>query len=266
MKHWPLLLLLLFTAPLLHAQDVVTAERAFAQLAIDSSVKTAFLRFADSNGVVFDQGNILPAIKTWSSFPDKMPLFYWQPAFAAMSYAGDLGFTTGPYEVKASATDTPLVCGHYTTVWKKNAQGEWKFMADMGTRYEQSLYGKQSLQHFTDLVPSGQPDSAIYLLEKKLILAHDSLADEAFRFAAADSAWFNIEGVMPVQGIENIMNGLRQVPVSLRFEPVAGGISQRKDLAYVYGTVKYNQRKETYLRIWAHTSKGWKLLVQVLHW
>lgn len=266
MRYWPQILLL-FLSSHAFAQDVATAEKAFAQMAADSSVKRAFLQFADSNGVVFNNGKIGNAIRSWSAAPDASgPKIIWQPAFYAMSAAGDLGFTTGPYEVRHGKTDTLLVSGQYTTVWKKNSAGDWKFMADLGVDFAPSRYGLQSLQAFTDIVPSSLPDSLIYQLEKHFILAHDSLADEAWRVAAADSAWFNINGGGPFQGTDNFMAALRPVPLALTFEPVAGGVSQSKDLAYVYGYVRHERRQENYLRIWAHTSKGWKLLLQVLRW
>jgi hypothetical protein len=266
MKKWPLILLSFCIHTALQAQDVVSAELAFAKYAADSSVKQAFLRYADSNGVVFDGGTARNAIKLWSGANKGGFTIAWLPAFAATASSGDLGFTTGPYEVRRTLNDTAVAAGHYTTVWKKNAQGEWKFLVDLGISYKPSLYRHQLAHTFNGLTPSADSDTDIYALEKNLVLAHDSIADEAFRQTMADSAWFNLEGIGPCQGKDNIMKALERAPISLKFEPMAGNISQNKDLMYVYGTVHYNQRKENYLRIWGHTGEGWKLLLQVLKW
>ncbi|WP_295117867.1 hypothetical protein [uncultured Chitinophaga sp.] len=266
MKKWPLILLSFCMHTALQAQDVVSAELAFAKYAADSSVKQAFLRYADSNGVVFDGGMARNTIRFWSAANEGGFTLVWLPTFAATSGSGDLGFTTGPYEVRRTLNDTAVAAGHYTTVWKKNGKGEWKFLADLGIYYKPSLYQQQPVQTFNGLTPSTDSDSAIYALEKNIILAHDTIADEAFRRTMADSVWFNIEGIGPFQGKDSIMKALERVPISLKFNPMAGGISQNRDLAYVYGTVKHNQRNEAYMRIWGHTREGWKLLLQVLKW
>ncbi|WP_262697057.1 hypothetical protein [Chitinophaga alhagiae] len=43
-------------------------------------------------------------------------------------------------------------------------------------------------------------------------------------------------------------------------------MAQSCDLAYVYGNTHHTGKRENYLRVWAHTSTGWKLLLQVLKW
>src|SRR4030095_6707625 len=70
---------------------------------------------------------------------DKRPLLAWQPAFAQIAEAGDLGFTTGPWEFKNDINDAkPAGYGHFVTVWKKQTDGSWKFLADLGISHPQS--------------------------------------------------------------------------------------------------------------------------------
>ena len=64
---------------------------------------------------------------------DKRPLLSWYPAVAGMARAGDLGYTTGPWEFKNDIHDAkPVAWGHFLTVWKKQADGSWKFAIDLG--------------------------------------------------------------------------------------------------------------------------------------
>ena len=64
---------------------------------------------------------------------DKKPVLAWQPSFAGMAASGDMGFTTGPWEAKADIKDEkPSGVGHFVTVWKKQADGSWKFVVDLG--------------------------------------------------------------------------------------------------------------------------------------
>ena len=50
-----------------------------------------------------------------------------------MARAGDLGYTTGPWEFKADIHDAKSVAwGHFLTVWKRQPDGSWKFAIDLG--------------------------------------------------------------------------------------------------------------------------------------
>jgi len=70
---------------------------------------------------------------------DKKPLLAWQPSFAGMAESGDMGFTTGPWEFKGDVKDEkPSGYGHFMTVWKKQADGSWKFVVDLGISHPQS--------------------------------------------------------------------------------------------------------------------------------
>jgi ketosteroid isomerase-like protein len=51
-----------------------------------------------------------------------------------MAASGDLGYTFGNYVLKAKDKDgKPVVeYGKYATVWKKQKDGSWKVVMDMG--------------------------------------------------------------------------------------------------------------------------------------
>lgn len=241
-------------------QEVVNAERAFAQHALSHSIKQAFLQYLDSTGVVFTEGGEQNGIKFWEKAQETEAKLQWYPTYAAISAAGDLGFTTGPFEFRQTLAGPLLGAGQYTTVWRKTAKGEWKFLVDLGVDYQPSLYDDQNpLTHF---VPAGAADTSVPALEARL----NTLSVAAFRDVIMDASLFNIRGQGPKKGVEQIMEGLQGLPAKYEFIPVATGISQSKDLAYAYGIMKYNGKKTNYLRIWAHTAEGWKLLVQVLPW
>jgi hypothetical protein len=66
-------------------------------------------------------------------------LLAWQPIFARVSIAGDLGYTTGPWEYKDNIKDEkPSGYGNFVTVWKKQADGSWKFVVDLGISHPMS--------------------------------------------------------------------------------------------------------------------------------
>ncbi len=58
----------------------------------------------------------------------------WTPVKAEMSASGDLGYTYGNYVFTAKNKDGKLVenYGKYTSIWKKQKDGQWKVVVDMG--------------------------------------------------------------------------------------------------------------------------------------
>jgi ketosteroid isomerase-like protein len=56
----------------------------------------------------------------------------WSPDFAAVSQAGDLGYSIGTFELTVDdAEGNPVTRnGKYTTVWRKQEDGQWKVVSD----------------------------------------------------------------------------------------------------------------------------------------
>lgn len=111
------------------------ADRAFSKMSREKGMKTAFLEYIDSNGVLL-RPNQLPivgadAIDYLIQINDSSFTMQWQPKGAAIAQSGELGYTYGLYAVKPSGKDTALY-GTYISIWKKQADGSWKFVLDSG--------------------------------------------------------------------------------------------------------------------------------------
>jgi ketosteroid isomerase-like protein len=65
---------------------------------------------------------------------DKNNHLIWTPVGADVSASGDLGYTYGTFEFRSIAKDgKPVVDrGKYTSIWKKQRDGTWKVVLDMG--------------------------------------------------------------------------------------------------------------------------------------
>jgi hypothetical protein len=115
---------------------VVEAEHAFAQYSIDHGMKDAFINFAAPDGVLFRRGPV-NAIETWKSRnPAPTGLLTWWPSYADVSAAGDMGWTTGPYEFREKPTDEkPADTGHFFTVWRRQPDGTFRFVVDLGIEH-----------------------------------------------------------------------------------------------------------------------------------
>ncbi len=58
----------------------------------------------------------------------------WEPDSAEVADSGDLGFTVGQYVSTSRDGDgNPVVSkGKYVTIWKKQADGQWRAILDIG--------------------------------------------------------------------------------------------------------------------------------------
>ncbi len=102
--------------------SLVEAERAFAQYSVENGQREAFLKFFAEEGVAFNPRpfNSNEYLRPQPPTPKPQPfILNWQPLFADISAAGDMGFTTGPYTVVAA--NRPTRHGMYFSVWKKQA-------------------------------------------------------------------------------------------------------------------------------------------------
>lgn len=131
--------LLLTGAPgLLAAQDhlasLVRAERAFARSSGDHGVSAAFLEVLAEDGVVFSPGPVSGReLHSTNPWPEAYVL-EWHPRVAAVSSAGDLGYTSGPYTFRSSPEAETASYGHYFSVWRRpEPDGTWELVLDIGT-------------------------------------------------------------------------------------------------------------------------------------
>lgn len=85
------------------------------------------------NGAAIISGKMNIA-KTMGFLDDKNNHLTWTPVGADISSSGDLGYTYGTFEFRSVAKDgKPLVeSGKYTSIWKKQPDGSWKVVLDMG--------------------------------------------------------------------------------------------------------------------------------------
>jgi len=114
---------------------MMDADRAFSRLSEAKGMKSAFLDYIDSNGVLL-RPNHLPlvgadAIDYLIQQNDSSFTLKWEPKNGAVAASGDLGYTYGLYVLRPSTKDT-LIYGNYVSIWKKQSDGNWKFVLDSG--------------------------------------------------------------------------------------------------------------------------------------
>jgi ketosteroid isomerase-like protein len=113
-------------------------EGEFMKAAADKGSAGYMSYYADNavevpNGEAIIQGKVNIA-KTMGFLDDKNNHLTWTPVGADISSSGDLGYTYGTYEFSSKDKDGKTVVAHgkYTSIWKKQQDGSWKVVLDMG--------------------------------------------------------------------------------------------------------------------------------------
>lgn len=114
--------------------DLFEADRNFSKMAMEKGFPTAFIEYAHPDAVLLRPKSMpitgKPAIKNLYEKADSKGVdFTWEPLAGELAVSGELGFTYGIYTVKK---DTALQQGTYVSVWKKDRDGNWKYILDTG--------------------------------------------------------------------------------------------------------------------------------------
>jgi ketosteroid isomerase-like protein len=125
-------------SPTATADTLKQLEGEFMKAAAEKGSQGYMSYYADDavevpNGRVLIQGKAAIA-KTMGFLDDKNNRLRWTPLGADISASGDLGYTYGNYEFQAKDKDgKPVVdYGKYTSIWKRQKDGSWKVVLDMG--------------------------------------------------------------------------------------------------------------------------------------
>lgn len=137
-----LLVLLLPAAPFATTKKPLKGSELLVQLEANFAADVAkhghdaFLTYFAEDGVeVVDGGGFdnKDGMRKQPPWPEGTTLT-WTPVKAEMAASGDLGYTYGNYIYTAKNKDGKLVAnyGKYTSIWKKQKDGQWKVVVDVG--------------------------------------------------------------------------------------------------------------------------------------
>lgn len=269
-------------------QSVVDAERAFARTSAEKGTRSAFLAFIAEEGILFRPTAVNG--KKWllehpSPPSQKRPLLAWQPAFADIAIAGDMGFTFGPWEFKEDVKDAkPVAYGHFATVWKKQADGSWKFVIDHGishpqpqaattpwqlpSKYEQKSWkpAKFDLEAARTVLMSRDREFSNASAAQGIAKAFSAYAMQEVRLFRNDSYPFaGRAAALEVLSAKTPANHV------LTWQPLAGDVSVSDDLGYTYGRYTLTSSEDpkniaergNYVRFWKKHNGSWDVILDI---
>jgi ketosteroid isomerase-like protein len=130
--------------PKMTVETLKQIEGEFMKAAAEKGAKGYMLYYSDDavevpNGAPPIQGKAEIA-KTMGFLDDKNNSLTWTPAGGDISSSGDLGYTYGTYEFRSKDNEgkAHVEYGKYTSIWKRQKDGSWKVVLDMGNSSSRS--------------------------------------------------------------------------------------------------------------------------------
>ena len=140
--------------PTANPSRVVAVELAFARAAQEDGQWTAFRDYADDEGVMFVPEPVVA--RDWlDKRADPAQAVRWQPHQVWSSCDGSLAVTRGAWQ-RADGTN-----GYFTTVWKRQRNGEYRWTLDQGDALDTPLDAPEFIR--TDVAECPAPGMAAQL-------------------------------------------------------------------------------------------------------
>ncbi len=258
-------------------ESLVAAERAFSALSVQKGIKPSFLAYLAPDAVVF-RPTAMNGPKTIAARPAPTATLVWEPAYAEISSAGDLGCTTGPWEMHPMGlASAPVAFGHFISVWKKQADGAWRVAVDIGTSHGKPASGGVGSGEFV-AGPAHAARAVAPAALRRLDVAYSSAARTqglaaAFTKNAAQDVRFNTDGLPPLVGIDAARAQVGKLRGRFAFVPQGSGIAASRDLGYTYGIApRFEPGASTaadsavYMHVWRRGANGaWRIALAVLN-
>lgn len=265
--------------------SLVAAERAFAARSVARGMKDAFLAYLAEGSVMFQPGPV-DGRKLWEARPASAATLSWEPSFAGVSSAGDLGYTTGPWEFHppADSLGTPAppeayLYGQFNSVWKHEKKTGWRLIADIGVTHPRPARGGVGSGEFTAgpilkvrTMKSGRAD----------IPGEDQRLSKAMRAGGprgalselgAQDLRVNSEGRFPAVGIEAAMARFDSLGGFYEYRTEGSVIARSGDLGYSYGVAERflsatgaPADTSVFLHVWRQEGgRFWRLVLAVIN-
>ena len=260
---------------------LVATERAFAKLAVERGVRASFIAYFADEGIGFGPHpyRVKEVLSNRPAPTARSPIVLnWAPIFGDIARAGDLGWNTGPtLSEDTSPEKRPAQHGMFFSVWKKQTDGNWRVVLDLGTstpaavaplnapfRAAQQRSNKRS---FAGADPEQQTAGLVRAEREFFAAAKAGSVGQAYNGRLSDDARVHRPDVMPVVGKYALRSWLARQTMTLSGEPIKAEVAGSGDLGYAYGSYELSgvkPEKGYYARVWKRDARGrWRIVMDV---
>jgi ketosteroid isomerase-like protein len=266
-------------------QSMVDTELAFAKMSAEQGTRPSFMAFIADDGILFRPRAVKG--KQWMTenpvpASAKRSLLSWYPTVADVARAGDMGYTTGPWEYKADIHDAkPVAWGNFLTVWKKQPDGSWKFAIDLGISNPQPDKPAPAWQLPRDYRRPAKAPEANVQREQAVLFGENSVFSSDFNWSDAQTNFDSVAASdvrvfrndkFPFVGKTAASAALPDGSTVWTWQPALVNVSRSGDLGYTYGTYQITSKDSSqkilesgnYYRVWKKQGNAWKVVADLL--
>ena len=199
---------------------------------------------------------------------------FWEPRLGDIAASGDLGYLTGPTESRAPSR--PTRHGNYFSVWKKQADGSFKVILDVGIRVpKQTAFADGFVRASATSTYKGADtktaaEAALLAADRafgRALIANGAAA--AYSATLLDGARVHRTGFQPMTTRDTAVAWMHDRVTTMTSEPLKSESAQSRDLGYTWGRFTMasssgTAQKGFYVRVWARGTDGkWMIAADV---
>jgi len=247
-------------------EKVVETEKSFARFADEKGMKAAFLEFLADDGIMFAP-NVVNGKEYFRARPESPATLSWYPVFADVSSNGVLGYTTGRGEFRPKGkTDTTAYYSDFATVWRRQADGNYKAVLDIGISHDKPTVS--DMNWTSPKIPSGKiADENKPLATGTMSLFFDTATtkglSKAYKNFAAEDARFLREGKFPILGKANALLEIKKSKITFG---KGATMESAGDLGYSITTYEMKSgekiiEKGNIVQVWKLVGGRWQIVL-----
>lgn len=257
-------------------RELFDAERAFVRLAAEKGFRDSFFAYFADDGIAFNPHPFRVRATLAGSPPSPGPMgATWAPVYGDISAAGDLGWDTGPL-VFHGREGAPDRHGMFFSVWKRQADGSFKVVLDVGGDTPSAVVPLDEPAHSSwrasTAAAAGDPAAAVAgLAAAEHSFFASAAADgigRAYGSRLADDARVHRPGAMPVTGRIALGEWANTQAEKYRGEALHVDVARSGDLGVAWGS--YERQGGTpdagyFARVWKKDVQGeWRIVMDTV--
>jgi ketosteroid isomerase-like protein len=256
--------------------EMANAERAFAKMAADKSIRDAFVFYFADESVSFNPspGPARQRLEERpNAFPDGMKL-WWEPRVGDIAASGDMGYLTGPTE--SSLPGQPTRYGNYFSVWKKQADGTYRVILDIGAsqpeklNFAEGFVRSAAVATYKGLDTKAAAEASLLAADKAFgsAIASKGVAT-AYLDTMHEAGRLHRSGSLSMSSSRAAADWMRGHVKAMTSEPGKSETATSRDLGYTWGTYTMTSTtdeasKGHYVRVWTRRADGqWRLVADI---
>lgn len=261
-----------FSKPNGDLQKIVETEKAFAKAAEQKGMKNAFLEFLADDAITFNPTETNGKLY-WQNQPESAARLVWSPDWADVSSDGNFGYTIGGWSFYPKGKiDQATAVGEYVTIWKKQSDGKFKAILDIGISHDKHAEHIKNWKSPTDAGKDELKVTAPIKLDALTDIFSKELLSQGYFNYLADDAVVLRDGQEIFYGKTNAFAGLEKLDKDF---PKQSFLNFSADVSPVYGNMMFSKgmyqlthRDKTvsrynFVQIWKYRGGKWQIVADV---